>query len=159
MPPKNHHRYTDLFINGSWYTYEKIPITIDCTPKITKVIFNPPATIVFWSDHTKTVVKCGEDEPLFDKEKGIAMAIAKKFGGNIGHYYTEMFQKWVTDEKYKELDIRKHHHVLLAENVANAKAMRNNAVGRILNGDKYITVNACELLALLNDLFADEAQE
>ena len=25
---------------------------------ITNVIFSPPATIVFWSDKTKTVVKC-----------------------------------------------------------------------------------------------------
>lgn len=29
-------------------------------PKIERVIFNPPATIVFWSDKTKTVVKCSE---------------------------------------------------------------------------------------------------
>ena len=41
-----------------------------------RVIFNPPATIVFWEDGTKTVVKC-ENEP-FDAEKGIAMAAAKK---------------------------------------------------------------------------------
>lgn len=41
-----------------------------------KVIFNPPATIVFWADGTETVVKC-ENEP-FDAEKGIAMAVAKK---------------------------------------------------------------------------------
>lgn len=41
-----------------------------------RVIFNPPATIVFWADGTKTVVKC-ENEP-FDAEKGIAMAVAKK---------------------------------------------------------------------------------
>lgn len=29
---------------------------------IDKVIFNPPATIVFWKDGTKTVVKCKEGE-------------------------------------------------------------------------------------------------
>ena len=35
---------------------------------ITNVIFNDPATIVFWSDGTKTVVKCCEDD-IFDEEK------------------------------------------------------------------------------------------
>jgi len=29
-------------------------------PTIERVIYNPPATIVFWSDKTKTVVKCTE---------------------------------------------------------------------------------------------------
>ena len=38
------------------------------------VIFNNESTIVFWSDNTKTVVKCG-DADIFDKEKGLAMAI------------------------------------------------------------------------------------
>lgn len=47
-------------------------------PSITKVVINVPATIVFWSDGTKTVVKCSKNE-IFDAEKGVAMAIAKKF--------------------------------------------------------------------------------
>ena len=53
---------------------------------ITKVIFNGPATIVFWKDKTKTVVKCDKDD-VFDPEKGLAMAISKKFFGNKGNYY------------------------------------------------------------------------
>ena len=60
--------------------------------EITNVIFNDPATIVFWSDGTKTVVKA-ENEP-FDPEKGLAMAIAKKALGNKGNYYNE-FKKWL----------------------------------------------------------------
>ena len=48
---------------------------VEHTP--TKVIFNPPATIIFWTDDTKTVVKCGENDE-FDPEKGLAMAFAKK---------------------------------------------------------------------------------
>ena len=59
---------------------------------IKNVIFNDPATIVFWNDSTKTVVKA-ENEP-FDPEKGLAMAIAKKFFGNEGNYY-ETFKKWL----------------------------------------------------------------
>lgn len=61
--------------------------------EITKVIFNNPATIVFWSDGKKTVVKCSVDE-AFDEEKGLAMAICKRVLGNQGNYYNE-FKKWL----------------------------------------------------------------
>ena len=64
--------------------------------KIEKVIFNDPATIVFWKDGTKTVVKASNEE--FDPEKGLAMAIAKKALGNNGNYFNE-FKKWLTEEE------------------------------------------------------------
>lgn len=60
---------------------------------IKSVIFAPPATIVYWSDGSKTVVKCSEKD-VFDPEKGLAMAIAKRCGGNKGSYYKEI-QNWV----------------------------------------------------------------
>ena len=47
---------------------------------IREVIFNDPATIVFWLDGTKTVVKKADDEP-WDPEKGLAMAVIKKYFG------------------------------------------------------------------------------
>lgn len=54
-------------------------------PKPRKLIVNGPATIVLWSDGTKTVAKCNTDEP-FDPEKGVAIAIAKRFiSGNKLH--------------------------------------------------------------------------
>ena len=59
-----------------------------------KVIFNDPATIVFWKDGTKTVVKAVY-EP-FDKEKGLAMAIAKKALGNEGKYFN-VFKKFINE--------------------------------------------------------------
>ena len=49
-------------------------------PKIKKVIYNPPATIVYWSDNTKTIVKC-RDIDEFSEEYGLAMAIAKRYFG------------------------------------------------------------------------------
>lgn len=67
--------------------------------KIENVIFNDPATIVFWRDGSKTVVKA-QNEP-FDKEKGLAMAIAKKVYGNEGNYYNE-FKKFIKDEPKEE---------------------------------------------------------
>lgn len=64
--------------------------------KIKRVIFNNPATIVFWENGTKTVVKAHEDK--FDEEKGLAMAIAKRALGNTGRYY-EVFKKWIPEQK------------------------------------------------------------
>ena len=46
-------------------------------PEIEKVIFQPEHTIVIWADGQKTVVKCYEE--TFDKEKGLAMAIVKRY--------------------------------------------------------------------------------
>lgn len=63
--------------------------------KIEKVIFNDPATIVFWKDGTKTVVKCENES--FDAEKGLAMAISKKVLGNKGNYFNE-FKKWLPEK-------------------------------------------------------------
>lgn len=65
-------------------------------PVIKNVIFNDPATIVFWEDGTKTVVKTQGDD-VFDPEKGLAMAISKKALGNKGNYFNEI-KKWT--EKY-----------------------------------------------------------
>ncbi|MEY8366964.1 hypothetical protein AALA22_15135 [Anaerovoracaceae bacterium 41-7] len=60
------------------------------------VIFNEPATIVFWDDGTKTIVKC-QDGDKFDKEKGLAIAYVKRLFNNSGNF-NEVFRKWV-DEK------------------------------------------------------------
>mgnify|MGYP007114421625 CR=1 FL=1 len=62
---------------------------------IKRVIFNPPATIVYWSDCTKTVVKCNVND-IFDPEKGLAMAIAKRCAGNTRAYYAEI-RHWVAE--------------------------------------------------------------
>lgn len=73
--------------------------------KIDNVIFNKPATIVFWNDGTKTIVRVNNEE--FDPEKGLAMAIAKKALGNKGKYYDE-FKKWLPKEdetSYNFLDM------------------------------------------------------
>ena len=65
--------------------------------KIRDVIFSDPATVVFWNDNTKTVVKTRGGEK-YDKEKGLAMAIIKKITGNAGNYY-EIFKEWCGDEE------------------------------------------------------------
>lgn len=69
---------------------------------IKNVIFNPPATIVFWIDGSKTVVKCNAKEE-FDPEKGMAMAIAKRCANNSDDFYKEI-KKWVEKSGYKQVD-------------------------------------------------------
>jgi hypothetical protein len=100
-------------------------------PKIEKVIFNPPATIVFWCDGTKTIVKC-QNEDLFDYEKGLAMAISKKALGNKGNYCNE-FKKWTKDklpvidlttaEVVMHADVEKSYQILL-NTLNNKKATK-----------------------------------
>lgn len=80
---------------------------------IKKVIFNDPATIVLWTDGVKTVVKCGEGD-IFDPEKGLAMAIAKRALGNQGKYYNHI-KKWLPEEelssKKKQWAVMNIYHV------------------------------------------------
>ena len=66
-------------------------------PTIKKVVFNAPATIVFWGDDTKTVVTCQPDD-TFSRETGLAMAITKKVYGNKGNY-NNVFRKWVPKDE------------------------------------------------------------
>lgn len=70
-----------------------------CSVSICKVIFNDPATVVLWSDGTKTVVKCGPED-TFDTEKGLAMAIVKKMAGNDNRFH-KVFKQY-TKKKKKE---------------------------------------------------------
>lgn len=71
----------------------QLNIQNNAIPGIKKVIFNKPATIVFWTDGTKTVVKA-QGKERYDKEKGLAMAISKKVLGNEGNYY-DTFKKFL----------------------------------------------------------------
>ena len=48
---------------------------------IKEVLYNNPATIVFWSDNTKTVSKCSGDD-IYNPETGLALCILKKCVGN-----------------------------------------------------------------------------
>lgn len=59
---------------------------------INKVIFNKPATIVLWTDGSKTVVKVNKGE-RWDPEKGLAMAIVKK------NYGLKQFLKYMEELK------------------------------------------------------------
>lgn len=79
---------------------------------IKKVIYNDPATIIFWSDGTKTIVKCMEDED-YDPEKGFMAAVTKKvFGDKYG---------WVM----------RHHVKPAVENENKFNALMNSIAGAL----------------------------
>lgn len=94
--------------------------------KIKDVIFNDPATIVFWEDGGKTVVQCQNGEE-FDPEKGLAMAISKRVYGNDYNYY-EVFKKWIG--KYNKKKFQK----------ALAEAMKITPDEIIRDGHRYALV-------------------
>lgn len=78
--PKKSYVFTD--INGKRFS-------------IKNVKFSNPATIVFWDDNTKTVVKA-HSEDTYDKEKGLSMAIVKKICGNTYDYF-DMFKEYCNE--------------------------------------------------------------
>ena len=88
---------------------------------IRRVIFNNPATIVFWNDGEKTVVRCMDNVEVrekvihgrkkkfmvpmpsenYSKEIGLAMCIAKKAYGNTGTF-NDVFKAFIPE--YEQLD-------------------------------------------------------
>ena len=90
------YKYVENDIEQTKNLYYGLSLTIK------NVIFNPPATIVFWMDGTKTVVK-DQGEVFYDPEKGMAMAVAKKAFGNQGNYYNQ-FKKYIDIWEKKQED-------------------------------------------------------
>ena len=97
---------SDHTIDALRYCYNDIITTMHYSAyckkspnEIEKVIFHEPATIVYWSNGTKTVVKCSEDD-CFDPEKGLAMAICKRF---LGDKYKDIFKEYLPKEEEKEI--------------------------------------------------------
>ena len=80
----------DDFLDSMIYCYNDIEIfkkfsasmelRVDIPGMIDRVIFNDPATIIYWKDGSKTVVKRSEDD-IWDPEKGFCMAVIKKLYG------------------------------------------------------------------------------
>lgn len=111
-------------IEGNPYFHESLEVTAEISKQkcgdygIKKVLFQNPATIVYWTDGTKTVVNCMDNVETkkktvngkkvtvrkprkcdtYSKEIGLAMAIAKKWAGNAGSY-NNIFHKFAGTEE------------------------------------------------------------
>lgn len=94
------------------------------TPGVAKVIVNGPATIIFWTDGTKSIVKCQDDEE-FDLEKGIALCFVRKALGNENKYHKHIrkavkmaedyIEEHTIDTESKKVDIGQATDVFAAE--------------------------------------------
>lgn len=63
---------------------------------IKNVIFNDPYTIILWKDGKKTIVKCQPGD-VYDKEKGLALALVKHFMYD-SNYFNTIFKKWLPED-------------------------------------------------------------
>lgn len=85
---------------------------------IIRAFTNGPATIVLWGDGTKTVAKCGKDD-VFDAEKGLAIAISKRF---LGNDFKPTFEQFLIENEEK------------AKNVKDNTPIKAGDLVRILDG-------------------------
>ncbi len=72
-------------------------------PGIKKVTISGPATIIFWDDGTKTVMKCSKiDANHFDPEKAILLAFYRKVTGFTKTHAKKELDK-LTNEAYENI--------------------------------------------------------
>lgn len=97
IPRRNTRVKRPMPITGWWHLERFIP-------KPVRVIFNDPATIVFWEDGTKTVAKAQAGD-LFNKQRGVVVCMLKKMMGNDNSYNKLMnalekeAAKWVSSDE------------------------------------------------------------
>ena len=80
-------------LRGKLYNF---PGVLPTNVYMKEVIYHKPATIVFWSDGTKTVCKCHNDD-TYSEETGLAMCICKKMLGN--KEFKRIFEAWLPEQK------------------------------------------------------------
>lgn len=135
MPTKNYLSYSEKLTVTPFFEIDNGP-----RYRIKDVIFNDPATIVLWEDGTKTVVKCN-GEQVFDPEKGLAMAIVKKYMGTnkSKSNYCDIFKKWipeVKEDKKEELkeEVREVKYMTVKEFAKFAGVSENTIRRQIAKG-------------------------
>ena len=101
-------RYGGTIYEVTCFEYNKLQKTY-----ITKVLYNNPATVVFWSDGTQTRNICPKNT-LYNPDAGLAFCVLKKFMG--GDEMAKLFNDWECED-YREdknhwvelKDVRKKH--------------------------------------------------
>lgn len=97
--------------------------------KPTKILIQGTATIIWWSDGTKTIVKCQKGDKM-DPEKGIAMCVMKKFmGTNETHSNYLDFAKPAIAEYEKQQAAEKARKKVEADKRRRAAAKKKGTAG------------------------------
>lgn len=100
----NNTDYIDLLLN-SWddelrkikqYT---INPNYDILDHVTQVVYHNPATIVYFDDGDKVVVKTSPHDD-YNPEAGLALCILKKLLGNNTAKFHKFFKTWKADTYY-----------------------------------------------------------
>lgn len=89
--------YNSFMNDNPWKAYLESKITKP-TPRYfepVNVIYNDPATIVFWDDGSKTVIKC-LDGDVYSEEAGFALCFMKKHTGNDNRIFHRILKKFRT---------------------------------------------------------------
>ena len=95
--------------------------------EVKDILVNGQATIVFWTDGTKTVVKCRPDD-LYDSEKAVAMCFMKKaLGSRSMHKLFNLAKDRKTeyDNQFTRLSLKEMGYCL------------HDAISTILNQNPY----------------------
>ena len=93
---------------------------------IKKIMYKPPATIVFWNDGTKTVSVC-EDGDEYNKELGFALCVLKKkYGNKTVHEMLERYVHNATQKDNKSNSIVWEYKPALRSPKVNKKRIKAN---------------------------------
>ena len=105
-PPVTAERFVDELLSGDpfsngWNAAMKLQANQPASrrlPMPVNVIFRNPATIVFWDDGDKTVVKCQPGD-TFSAEAGLTAAMLKKYMGN-DNTFNKVINEWLARASY-----------------------------------------------------------
>lgn len=117
---------------------------VSLVPK--QVIFNPPATIVYWQDGDKTVVRCNNEE--FSEESGFAMACMRKIYGTRANFKAQFKNAYRPQEKKSA--VKKNDAV----SVENQQSGKRDTVNVRKNSSKVPSLDM-----LLKELAGDDSME
>lgn len=148
----NMYRYCEADVKATKEFYEYNSKTI------TKILYNPPATVVFFGNKTKVVAKAIAGD-IYDPEKGVAICILKKFAKDeFGHHWYDIL-KIVSDHPAADgTDLEKAIAVTMANKILSkcnssfAKVMKqfpciNN---RLKNKDVLVIKNGVGIKLIKN---------
>lgn len=103
---------------------------------IDRVMYNGPATIIFWKDGTKTASVCHKDDH-YDREKGLAMCMLKYIIGDAS--YNNVFRKFIpaedseTQNELSEQDEANHQILIDLLNTKKLTETQKAALAAVLN--------------------------
>ena len=91
---------------GAWFDGYRTAVKDMKRLSIDHVIYNNPATIVFWSDGQKTVVKCYAPDK-YDGRTGVLLCCAKRLLGHDKDWYDQIAdgEAYIQVNKNKEEDL------------------------------------------------------